>query len=290
MTFSAEEANQTPPAGGTTDTATPPAGGSTDTAAGGGSGLEGIGGADVTAQRRPMRESIYAVQQIYALRVRRLELQPTVGFSLNDPFVSHTGIGISANYWVSNVLAVGANFMFFQPFNSRSEVDFQVARSTRLVVPINEYQLATALNFTYVPVYGKFLMFNSFIFHWDIYLTAGLGLMRTRPIPVVDPEVRSFTFFNSIMFNAGVGVRVFINRWLGIIGEIRNYVYSETLESTRIGTQERTGMLREQDYMNMDLRQNPNTWVGGNALTDNVMVQVGLTVFLPFSFSYRLQR
>ncbi len=37
-------------------------------------------------------------------------------------------------------------------------------------------------------------------------------------------------------------------------------------------------------------RYDRNTWLGQTALTDNVMVQVGFTMFLPFSVSYRLQK
>lgn len=296
MTFSADEASQAPaqqpeqPA--TPEEPQPAAGGET------GGGLEGIGGADVRAARHPMREQIWAVQQIYALRNRRFELQPTVGVSLNDPYVSHTGLGLAANYWVTNVLAVGVNFLWFQGLNTRSDLDFRVARSARLVVPINEYQLATALNFSYVPVYGKFLMFNRFIFHWDLYVMAGVGAMRTRPIPVVDPEVRSFNHDWRIMFNAGGGVRVFLNRWLGVVGEIRNYVYSEGLEAGRIGSVDRRTDERLTSNSpcegemapggTCEWRQHPSTWTGGNAITDNVMVQVGLTVYFPFTVSYRL--
>jgi len=245
------------------------------TPAGGESGLEGIGGADVRAQRHPLNEQIWAVQQIYALRNRRFELQPSVGVSLNDPYVSHTGFGLAANYWVTNVLAVGANFVWFQGLNSRSDLDVRVARSAQLVVPVNEYQLAGALNFSYVPVYGKFLMFNRFIFHWDIYLLAGVGVMRTRPIAVVDPEVRTFDHDWRIMFNAGAGVRVFVNRWFGVFGELRNYIYPERLERTEIAPTETE-------------RRDPSTWYGSNSITDNVMAQVGITVFLPFSVDYRL--
>jgi outer membrane beta-barrel protein len=304
MSFSTDEAAQSP---APTDNPTPPAEGTTDTTAGqtgdanagaaGGIGLEGIGGADVRATRHPLTENISAVQQIYALRNRRLEIQPTVAVSLNDPYVSHTGVGVGLNFWVTNVLAIGANFLWFQGLNGRSDLDFQVARGTRfldrstqsaggLVVPINEYQMAAALNFSYVPVYGKFLMFNRFIFHWDIYLMAGVGFMRTRPIPVVDPEVRSFNYDWRIMFNAGVGVRVFINRWLGIIGEIRNYVYLEQLEALDIQPVD-VPVGRGQNPVPMS-RQDPSTWLGNTSLTDNVMVQVGLTVYLPFGVTYRL--
>jgi outer membrane beta-barrel protein len=288
MTFTSDEANQpatpdanaqTPPAG---DTGTPAAGGDTG-------GLEGIGGADVRAQQHPLHENIYAVQQIYALRNRRLELQPTVGISLNDPYVSHTGFGLAANYWVTNVLAVGANFMWFEGLNGRSDVDYHVARSANLVVPVNEYQMEAALNFSYVPVYGKFLMFNRFIFHWDLYLVAGVGVMRTRPIPVFDPEVRtntgSFDYDWRIQFNAGVGLRVFVNRWFGIVGELRNYIYPEALENPVIAHDQ--PVARGQQPV-MGSRQDPSTWLGPSSVTDNVMVQVGVTIFLPPGVNYRL--
>jgi len=223
-----------------------------------------------------LTERIWAVQQIYALRNRRFELQPTFAASVNDPFVSHNGFGLAAAYWVTNVLSVGARFMWFGGLNNRSDVDFRVARSARLVVPINEYQLLASLNFTYVPVYGKFMMFNRFIFHWDLFLDGGIGLMRTRPIAVVDPEIRVFSNFNNnIMFTLGIGLRVFINRWFAIIGEIRNYVYLEQLEAT----------------MESQPRTDQSMWLDRSGrLTDNVMLQIGVSFFLPATFSYRLQR
>ena len=46
---------------------------------------------------RQMHEQIYAVQQLFALRVRRLELQPYWSFSLNDQFVGHPAPGLALN-------------------------------------------------------------------------------------------------------------------------------------------------------------------------------------------------
>ena len=302
MTFSEDEAGTQP-----TPTETPPA---TDGSAGGTTGATGTTGTtgttggtgflddlgpEVRAESRPLTEQIWAVQQIYALRRTRFEIQPTVGISLNDPYVSHTGGGLAINYWISNVLAAGVNFMWFQGLNQRSEIDFQIARSARVVVPINEYQMLAGLNFTYVPLYGKFLMFSQYIFHWDLYVLAGVGLIRTRPIPVVDPEVRSFQYDNNIMFSAAVGLRVFVNRWFGIVGEVRNYIYPERLEALDIGRPDQPvtdGMAGvpcgEPGGPVCNSRQDPATWYGATALTDNVMVQVGITVFLPFGVSYRL--
>jgi outer membrane beta-barrel protein len=138
-------------------------------------------------------------------------------------------------------------------------------------------------------------MFSQYIFHWDIYLLAGVGLIRTRPIPVVDPEIRSFQYDNNIMFSAAFGIRVFVNRWLGIVGEVRNYIYPERLEALTISQQD-LPVTNATAGAACDTpggpvcgsRQDPQTWYGSTVLTDNVMVQVGITVFLPFGVSYRL--
>ncbi|HVR18733.1 MAG TPA: hypothetical protein VMS65_03525, partial [Polyangiaceae bacterium] len=67
-----------------------------------GSGLEDICKIDPAAcpnldmekeAARKFNEPLYAVQQIFALRVRRFELNPYWGISLNDQFVSHPAPG-----------------------------------------------------------------------------------------------------------------------------------------------------------------------------------------------------
>jgi len=263
----------------------------------GGAGLQlDVPGGEVTAERHPFNEEIYAVQQISALRNHRLELTPTANFSLNDPFVSHTGFGLNANYWISNVLAVGLTGVFFQGLNAPSDVNLFVGRSTNLVVPINEYQVAAALNFSYVPLYGKFSMFSRYIFHWDLFVSAGVGIMRSRPITAIDPEIRTFGWNTNILFDASIGLRVFFTRSVGLTLELRNFVYPELLESTRTTNPNLPASQRllERDASGNSncaaCRRNPNNWTGESSLTDNVMLSIGLTVFLPFSFSYHLPK
>jgi outer membrane beta-barrel protein len=243
-----------------------------------------VPGGEVQPTRHPFQEDIYAVQRIYALRNRRMELSLNANFAVNDPFVSHTGFGLTANYWISNVLAVGLTGVFFQGLNSPSDVNFLVGRSANLIVPINEYQFAAAVNFSYVPLYGKFSMFSRFIFHWDLYLTAGVGVMRSRPIAAIDPEIRAFDWNTAILFDAGVGVRVFLSRWVGITLELRNFIYPELLENTTVA---REG---SDPTRCTNCRRDRNTWTGESALTDNVMLSVGLTFFLPTSVTYRLPK
>jgi outer membrane beta-barrel protein len=257
--------------------------GAAEPGTGTGAGLQlDVPGGEVQPQRHPFNEEIYAVQRIFALRYHRVELTPTANFALNDPFVSHTGFGLTANYWISNVLAVGLTGVFFQGLNVPSNVNLQVGRSTGLVSPINEYQMAAALNFSYVPLYGKFSMFSRYIFHWDLYLTAGVGVMRSRPIPAIDPEIRTFDWNTAILFDAGLGVRIFFSRAVGLTLELRNFVYPELLENTTVPP--------EGPSTCAACRRNRTTWTNESALTDNVMVSIGLTVFLPFSVNYRLPK
>ncbi|MBS2018973.1 MAG: outer membrane beta-barrel domain-containing protein [Deltaproteobacteria bacterium] len=266
--------------------ATPPAGGDT-----GGTPPAGTSGgiceidpsacpkqSDIKAlANKNVRADVYAVQQIYALRRGRFELMPYWSFSLNDQFVTHPGLGLGINYYLTNVLAIGVNGTFHQPFNGDSDFNFENRRATRIAVPLNEYQMAATANFTYVPMYGKFSGFNQFIFHYDGYIVGGVGTMRTKPIAVIDPDNRKFEYDFRLAFSLGFGLRIFFNRWFAITGEIRDYIYIEQLEATTVAPTQQG-------------QRDPNTWFGEKPLTNNVQAQVGISIFLPFSWEYRLPK
>lgn len=224
---------------------------------------------------RPIKEPLYAVQQIFVLRVNRLELNPYWSFTLNDQFVAHPGPGLALNYWITNVLAIGVNGNFYRPFNQDSDFNFQTRRAARIGVPLTEYDWGAALNFTYAPVLGKFAGFGDFIFQYDAYVVGGVGALSTRPIPVLDPLNRSFDFEPKLAFNAGLGIHVFMNRWFAVTAEIRDYVFFDQLENTNVVVGDEA---------------NEDTWLGEQRLTNNVQAQLGISIFFPFSFEYRLPK
>lgn len=248
----------------------------------GGEGLEDICKLDPAAcpkldmekeAARPIKEQIYAVQQLFALRARRFELQPYWSFSLNDQFVGHPGPGLSLNYYITNVLALGLNGNYY--LNDESAFNAQVRRAARVGVPLTQYKWSAALNFTYVPAYGKFAGFGDFIFHYDAYVVGGVGAIATRPIPVIDPEYRTFDYEPKLAFNAGLGLRIFFNRWFAAILEVRDYVFNDKLENLQI---------------NAANPANKADWTDETRLTNNVQAQLGVSVFFPFSFDYRLPK
>jgi outer membrane beta-barrel protein len=236
--------------------------------------------------KKTIHAEVYAVEQQYVLKAQRIEIQPYFQFTLNDQFVSHNGPGLALNYYVTQVLAIGLNGNLYQGLNQDSDFNFENRRSARIAVPLNEYQAAGSLNFTYVPMYGKFAGFGDFIFNYDAYIDGGPGIIRTRPIPVIDPDNRKFDWKNFISFDIGIGLRIFFSRWLAAVLEVRDIIFLDQIEATTIA--KGSTQLPPTDK-NSPL--NPANWYdSGNHLTNDVQLQLGLSIFLPTSFEYRLPK
>ncbi|MEP7125889.1 MAG: outer membrane beta-barrel domain-containing protein [Byssovorax sp.] len=275
------------------DGATTPVGGDAATPGGEDAGLGDICKIDPTAcptidmdkaANRDMHVQMYAVQQIYALRNHRFEVNPYFGITMNDQFVAHPGPGIAVNWYITNVLAIGVNGNFYAGLNSNSAFNLQTSRAARVGEPITEYQWNANANFSYIPAYGKFAGPGDFIFHYDFYVLGGVGAISTRPIAVVDPDNRTFTFKPKVSFHVGGGLRIFINRWLAATLEVSDYLFFDELENPRIAD--------GKDSKGKPFAQDTSTWLdpGGASFTNNVQAQVGLSVFLPFSWEYRLPK
>jgi outer membrane beta-barrel protein len=242
---------------------------------------------DLAAEAKKVTHAeIYAVQQLYVLRAQRIEIMPYWTTTLNDQFVSHPGPGLALNYYITQVLAVGLNGNWYDGLNQDSDFNFQNRRAARIAVPLNDYQVSGNLNFTYVPMYGKFAGFGDFIFSYDAFIEGGVGLIRTKPIAVIDPDNRKFDWNNNIQFDLGIGFRIFFTRWLAAILEVRDLIYNEKIEATSIAPGSVT--LPASDATSP---LNPSTWYDQNThITNDVQLQVGLSLFLPTSFDYHLPK
>ena len=200
---------------------------------------------------------------------------------MNDQFVAHPAIGLAANFYITNVIGVGVNGNFY--FNSPSDFNFQTTRAARIGQSITEYQWNANANFLYVPVYGKFAGFSDFIFHYDLFVIGGVGAISTRPIPVVDPDNRTFDWKPKVSFNVGAGLRIFFNRWFGFTAELRDYMFFDELENQTIAV----GV----DASGKPKAQDPNTWLAEDqSFTNNVAAQIGFSIFLPPTWEYRLPK
>jgi outer membrane beta-barrel protein len=238
---------------------------------------EGVGEVEIAKPTAP--PEIWAVQRIWAKKQGRVELFPSWGISMNDPYVSHQAASLAINYYITEVLAVGANFLWYGKLNQQEDLNFQITRSFRVLIPINEYLLGWNLNFYYTPLYGKFSVFRKFIFNWDVWVTGGIGMLWTRPIPVVDVEYRKFDYEWRFSGNLGLGIRIFITRYLAIATEVRDYMYMEKLENTD----------PPMDWTEAE-RADKSNWTGPSKFTNNVMWHFGICLYFPFNVTYKYEK
>lgn len=235
--------------------------------------LEGEGAVDpVEADQSKVGDEKVSWQDIMVvvrkpfLKGGRVELLPTWGTTMNDNLIRHFQFAAAINYFVTDVLAVGVEGQYYVK-DLREPFDL-VARQARRLPTVNKYNFGAALNFHYVPIYGKFAVLDEHLVHWETYFTAGVGFTQSEVIPR-DPALQSFKNF-LITPNVGASMRFFIFKWLTVNVGIRDYVFVDRFEAT-----DRTEISGDAAKNNAD-----------SSLINNVVFQAGVSFWLPPSFEY----
>jgi len=203
------------------------------------------------------------------LKVRRTELNPFTSISMNDNMIRHYTIGGEFAYYLTDVLAVGVEGMYYvHNFNEPFDL---VARQARRLPTVNQYNWSAALNFHYVPVYGKFAVLDKKLVAWEVYFTAGIGAGQSEVIP----RDKKFPGFTNLLIqpNLGASMRFFIAKWLTINLGIRDYLFIDKFEPTdrAMGVNDTASLAKD----NAD-----------SAFINNIMFQIGVSFWLPTSFEY----
>jgi outer membrane beta-barrel protein len=203
------------------------------------------------------------------LKIRRTELYPFVGVTMNDNVIRHFSQGGELNYFLTDVLAIGVEGQYYE--HSTEDAFDLVARQARRLPTVNQYNWSAALDFHYVPVYGKFAVLDHKLVTWEAYFTAGVGVGQSQVIPR-DPEFPGFTNI-LIEPNIGVNMRFFLAKWLTVNFGIRDYLFIDKFEPTnRSPTMNATAS---------EAQTNADT-----AFINNIMFQIGLGFWIPTSFEY----
>jgi len=203
------------------------------------------------------------------LKVRRTELTPVFGTTMNDNMVKHVALGGELAYYLTDVLAVGVEGFYYT--HSFGEPFDLVARQARRLPTVNQYNWSAALDFHYVPVYGKFAVLDKKLIAWEVFFTAGIGAGQSEVIPR-DTKFPGFTNL-LIMPNVGASMRFFISKWFTVNLGIRDYVFYDHFEPPNRAP----GM----NASAADAKANAD-----GALINNVMFQLSVSFWLPTSFEY----
>jgi outer membrane beta-barrel protein len=203
------------------------------------------------------------------LKSGRLELAPFSGLTVNDNLIRHYVFGVDLNYFLSDVWWVGLQGQYFvkQTAPETPLLGLQFERWPSL----NKYLYGGALNFGYVPVYGKFTWFNRSIVSWEIWVSGGVGVTITEVLPR-DPANESKVFKTTALTpNGGIGSRFFFSQWLTVNFAIRDYIIPDKYEP------------------------NPNNFGSAQEAKDNadsklvhnVMFYAGIGIYFPMKFTYK---
>lgn len=235
-------------------------------------GLEGEAEAGAAADTTELGDTRVSWQDIVVvvrkpfLKVGRLEILPTWGITMNDNIIRHVQFTGQLNYFLTDVLAVGIEGQYYVK-DLREPFDL-VARQARRLPTVNKYNFGAALNFHYVPIYGKFAIFDKHLIHWETFFTAGVGVTQSEVLPR-DPALQPFKNM-LITPNVGASMRFFVNKFLTVNVGIRDYVFVDKFEA-----QGRTEVSAEAAKMNAD-----------SSLINNVVFQAGVSFWFPPSFEY----
>jgi outer membrane beta-barrel protein len=210
------------------------------------------------------------------LKGGRLEFQPFTGISLNDSLIRHYVLGVDLNYFLTDVFWIGLEGQYFihQLTNQEELVGSEYNRSPTL----NKYLYGGALNFGYVPIYGKFALFNRSILSWEIWASAGVGVTFTKVIPR-DPANDALAFQNTdITPNVGIGSRFFLLNWLSVNFALRDYLVPDKFEP-------------QKDVLANGITTSAQAKARAQSeLVQNVMLYVGVGIYLPTKFQYKTPR
>jgi outer membrane beta-barrel protein len=238
---------------------------------GGGGGAVAKTPAAVEADVSAAWKDILVIPRKPFLKDKRVELVPFTGVSINNILIQHYTFGFDLNFFLTDVFSVGVQGQYF--IKNLTEREQLVGLQYNRIPTLNRYLYGGALNFGYVPVYGKFALFNSKIISWEIFASAGFGITRTEII-ARNPSNAEFGT-NALTPNIAIGGRIFLNNWLTFNWSVRDYIIVDKFEKADRPAGENAATAKAN---------------ATSALAHNAMFMLGVGLYLPTSFQYKQPR
>jgi outer membrane beta-barrel protein len=210
------------------------------------------------------------------LKYRKLELTPQVGLSNNDNFVRRLFLGLGVGFHINDVLSIEGTFAYLP---NLGETDYKPLtlrfREGEEVVPdISRVVFLGVGNLALSPIFGKIELGTQRIINYDIYFTAGVGVVSSQddmeivsndaclPFETRAERKANATAENGCDYvdqehfvsNFGGGIRIVFNKWIGIRLDVRQYTHIEQV-------------FREGEI--------------GLEMKQNLFINIGATFFLP---------
>lgn len=221
--------------------------------------------------------------------VRRIDLQPQFGLTVNDPFVRHYAAGAEFNFWLTNRMALGITGNAF--FGVKTPAYERIRFQDGLLLTANKYVWQASLQWTYEPFYGKIAVFNRALMHWEAFFNLGGGLIQSQVIPRYEAIHEPFNNFNP-QGNFALGSRFYVSNldFVSFNIGVRTWIFPDTYEPPNRGPNDEPGPMGELiDDPSLD---DPGAAkaAGVTKIAFNSMFFIGVSFYIPPRFSYSTRR
>lgn len=201
-------------------------------------------------------EPVHVVQKKPVLQGQRLEFAPRFGMSVNDSVYRSVKVGGNLNYHFVERAYIGATFDWYdfnEAIGGRTDIYETTTSLTNTAPDAPVLNYFGALEGGFIPVSGKFSLFNAAILYFDLGFSLGAGYANAESIAISEAE-------GTWGLTGSVFGRLYFNDWLGLNVEVRDVLYPGRVSA------------------------------GGGDIQDtivnNVSLAVGLSIYLPPSFEY----
>ena len=202
--------------------------------------------------RQEFTDTVHVVQPKPVLQKGRFELVPRIGMSVNDPINQSIKVGVNANYHLAEAFYIGGLFEWYNfgdTLGGPSQAYEEVVNLTNTSPDAARINYLAGLEVGFVPIWGKFALFDSAIIFYDIAVTAGGVFIDAESVAL--PSASS-TGGGTLSLTS----RVFLNDWFALNLEVRDVVFLADLAGT------------------------------SGAFTNVVTTGIGMSFYLPTSFEY----
>lgn len=172
-----------------------------------------------------LADVIRVIQQRPILRAHRLEVQTLFGLGLSDTMFQHMAPVLNMRFHIDERWSVGASGAYYfpdthghdYPLSTTSAVFEDVAGTFEVFPEKAVIEWFAGVDAAFIPVDGKFALFNNYILYFDFYVLAGGGVLQTSRSATPKPAGM-----------VGLGWRLTFNRWLAMTLEFRDHLYVES--------------------------------------------------------------